>query len=134
MVLPTAAERSKLDEALGDLIGYLSSSSRVVRCILKPDNWGRAIEAHELWNPLTPAPTLYWVWDFVKRSKYMLSEFENIQHGRPLQHPDQFRPAPGMPSKLFCYGAAFLPASFISCADQNSQFLHTRDNLVSLIS
>jgi hypothetical protein len=30
----------------------------------------------------------------------MLSEFENIQHGKPLQHPDQFRPAPGMPSQL----------------------------------
>lgn len=68
--------------------------------MLKPDNWGRAIEAHELWTPPKPSPTLYWVWDFVKRSKYMLSEFENIQHGRPLQYPDQFRPAPGMPSKL----------------------------------
>jgi len=31
----------------------------------------------------------------------MLSEFENIQLGKPLQHPDQFRPAPGMPSQVF---------------------------------
>jgi hypothetical protein len=60
----------------------------------------RAIEAHDQFAPPDTHPTLYWVWDFVKRSKYMLSEYENIKNGRPLQYPDQFRPAPGGPFDL----------------------------------
>jgi hypothetical protein len=33
--------------------------------------------------------------DFVMRSKYMLSEYDNIKAGRPLQHPTQFRSGVG---------------------------------------
>jgi len=55
-----------------------------------------AIEEHPKWKGLAnPNPALYHVWDFVNRSKYMLSEFENIRTGSPVQFPDQFRPAPG---------------------------------------
>ncbi|TAQ83483.1 hypothetical protein B7494_g8190 [Chlorociboria aeruginascens] len=36
----------------------------------------------------------YFVWDFVRRGKYMPSEYDNIKNGRPIQHPEQFSPAP----------------------------------------
>ncbi|RFU24147.1 hypothetical protein B7463_g12189, partial [Scytalidium lignicola] len=54
-----------------------------------------AIEEHEAWTPPNPHKTLFYVWDFANRSKYMISEYENIKDGKPLQHPEQFRPAPG---------------------------------------
>ncbi|OBT83873.1 hypothetical protein VE02_06132 [Pseudogymnoascus sp. 03VT05] len=72
---PTPEKRAAMEQKLGELI--------------------QAIESHELWTPPTPNQTLYHVWDFLKRSKYMLSEFDNIEAGRALTHPNQFRPAPG---------------------------------------
>ncbi|KFX90349.1 hypothetical protein O988_04198 [Pseudogymnoascus sp. VKM F-3808] len=72
---PTPEKRAAMEQKLGELI--------------------QAIENHELWTPPTPNQTLYHVWDFLNRSKYMLSEFDNIEAGRPLTHPNQFRPAPG---------------------------------------
>ncbi|KFY17001.1 hypothetical protein V492_00966 [Pseudogymnoascus sp. VKM F-4246] len=75
MSAPTPEKRAALDQKLGELI--------------------QAIESHELWVPPTPNQTLYHVWDFLNRSKYMLSEFDNIEAGRALTHPNQFRPAPG---------------------------------------
>ncbi|KFY17697.1 hypothetical protein V491_04951 [Pseudogymnoascus sp. VKM F-3775] len=84
MSAPTAEKRAALDQKLGELIQVL---------ILGP--FDKAIENHELWVPPTPNQTLYHVWDFLNRSKYMLSEFDNIEAGRALTHPNQFRPAPG---------------------------------------
>jgi hypothetical protein len=47
--------------------------------------------AHPEWKaPPDTQPTLYYLWDFVMRSTYMLSEYENIKAGRPLEHPRQF--------------------------------------------
>ncbi|RDW64778.1 hypothetical protein BP6252_10429 [Coleophoma cylindrospora] len=55
-----------------------------------------ALEQHEQWSSDSkPPPGLFFVHDFATRSKYMLSEYENIKEGKALQHPDQFRPAPG---------------------------------------
>ncbi len=39
----------------------------------------RAIEHHEQWTPPTPNRTLYFVWDFIQRTKYMMAEVDNIQ-------------------------------------------------------
>jgi hypothetical protein len=33
--------------------------------------------------------SLVHVWDFVMRTRYILSELDNIAAGRPIQHPDQ---------------------------------------------
>lgn len=57
------------------------------------------ITAHPQWNPSDPNPTLYYVWDFVNRSKYMLSEYENIKAGQPIQHPNQFQGGAGSGEK-----------------------------------
>ncbi|CZR68686.1 uncharacterized protein PAC_18585 [Phialocephala subalpina] len=55
-----------------------------------------AITEHPQWRPQpNPNPTLYHVWDFVMRSKYMLSEYDNIKAGRPIQRPEQFRDGAG---------------------------------------
>ncbi|KAI9648678.1 hypothetical protein NHQ30_003316 [Ciborinia camelliae] len=51
-----------------------------------------ALESHPLWDE--KHPSIYFLWDFVQRGKYMLSEYDNVLTGSPLQHPDQFRPAP----------------------------------------
>ncbi|KFY58281.1 hypothetical protein V496_06188 [Pseudogymnoascus sp. VKM F-4515 (FW-2607)] len=74
-LIATPEKRATIERKLGELI--------------------QAIENHELWVPPSPNQTLYHVWDFLKRSKYMLSEFDNIEAGRALTHPNQFRPAPG---------------------------------------
>jgi len=69
--LPIDQERHDVDVRLEDLLD--------------------AITQHPQWkNPPNQHPTLYHVWDFVMRSKYMLSEYENIKAGRPIQHPNQF--------------------------------------------
>ncbi|KAM3069186.1 hypothetical protein ACMFMG_010706 [Clarireedia jacksonii] len=60
-----------------------------------------ALETHPQWRgPPNPNPSLYFVWDFANRSKYMISEYDNIASGRPVQYPNQFRPAPGMSTSL----------------------------------
>lgn len=63
-----------------------------------------AIEAHPAWTntaatPTTttsqpqPHPGLFQLWDFVKRSHYIMTELDNIQEGKPVQHADQIPPA-----------------------------------------
>ncbi|TVY18708.1 hypothetical protein LARI1_G003850 [Lachnellula arida] len=50
-----------------------------------------ALIEHPKWeNPPNKNPTLYHVWDFVMRSKYMLSEYENVKDGKAVQYPSQF--------------------------------------------
>jgi hypothetical protein len=49
---------------------------------MEPPN--RAIEEfeeHERWMPPSRNQTLYRVWDFLRRSRYMPSEFANIEAG-----------------------------------------------------
>jgi hypothetical protein len=61
-----------------------------------------AIVEHPLFKPPPfQHPTLYFTWDFVMRSKYMLSEYDNIRAGRPLQHPQQFQGGAGENSSSF---------------------------------
>ncbi|KAF8859166.1 hypothetical protein BDZ45DRAFT_742618 [Acephala macrosclerotiorum] len=51
-----------------------------------------AITGHPQWRPEpNPNPTLSHIWDFVMRSKYMPSEYDNIKAWRPTQRPEQFR-------------------------------------------
>jgi len=75
MSLPDASRRAAIESSVGELVA--------------------AIEHHAQRTPPTPNRTLYFVWDFVQRTKYMFAEVDNIQNSRPLQHPEQFRPAPG---------------------------------------
>jgi hypothetical protein len=48
-----------------------------------------AIEAHPAWIPPQPHKGLFHVWDFVNRSRYIMTELDNIRDGRPLTYPDQ---------------------------------------------
>lgn len=48
-----------------------------------------ALESHPQWTPPSPPQGLYHVWDFVCRSRYIISELDNITAGRPTQHPEQ---------------------------------------------
>lgn len=50
------------------------------------------IEAHDAWTPPSPHPGLFQLWDFVKKSHYIMTELENIRAGREVQHPDQIPP------------------------------------------
>lgn len=51
-----------------------------------------ALEAHPSWTPPQPHPGLFHVWDFVSRSRYIMTELDNIEAGRPVQHPEQIPP------------------------------------------
>ncbi|KAH6890529.1 hypothetical protein B0T10DRAFT_322182 [Thelonectria olida] len=49
-----------------------------------------ALEAHPSWSTSPPPPrNLFHVWDFVKRSHYIMTELDNIEQGRPTRHPEQ---------------------------------------------
>ncbi|KAL4724888.1 hypothetical protein ACLX1H_008335 [Fusarium chlamydosporum] len=48
-----------------------------------------AIESHDSWNPPNVDRSLFHVWDFVKRSHYIMTELDNMVAGRPIQHPEQ---------------------------------------------
>ncbi|KAK6701780.1 hypothetical protein SNK04_011689 [Fusarium graminearum] len=48
-----------------------------------------AIESHKSWTPPNVDRSLFHVWDFVKRSHYIMTELDNMVAGRPLKHPDQ---------------------------------------------
>ncbi|KPM46003.1 hypothetical protein AK830_g538 [Neonectria ditissima] len=54
-----------------------------------------AIEAHPAWTPPSPPRNLFHVWDFVKRSHYIMTELDNISNDRPTRHPDQIPPNDG---------------------------------------
>ena len=49
-----------------------------------------AILSHPLMGEQTPHKTLHHLWDFAMRTKYILSELDNIEAGRPVQYRDQF--------------------------------------------
>lgn len=67
--LPSSAARDRVAQSLTDLV--------------------QAIEAHPQMKPPNPHPTLFHSWDFVQRTRYILSELDNIAAGRPVQHPEQ---------------------------------------------
>ncbi|KAM5372876.1 hypothetical protein ACJZ2D_007333 [Fusarium nematophilum] len=48
-----------------------------------------ALESHPSWTPPSPPRGLYHVWDFVCRSRYIMSELDNISAGRPTKYPEQ---------------------------------------------
>ncbi|KIN03834.1 hypothetical protein OIDMADRAFT_158705 [Oidiodendron maius Zn] len=73
---PTQEQRSEVESRLKDTV--------------------ESLLAHPQWkDPPNQNPTLYHVWDFVMRSLYMLSEYDNIKLGRRLQHPEQFQGGAG---------------------------------------
>ena len=55
-----------------------------------------ALQSHPQWKPVTgseqasPAHrTLFFLWDFASRTKYMLQELDNLKDGKDVAHPDQ---------------------------------------------
>ncbi|TQN73537.1 hypothetical protein CSHISOI_01956 [Colletotrichum shisoi] len=68
-VLPSPTVRVKIVEKLSDLI--------------------TAIEAHPAWIPPNPHRGLFHIWDFVNRSRYIMTELDHIRDGEPVQYPDQ---------------------------------------------
>ncbi|KAF5515002.1 hypothetical protein CGCF413_v001264 [Colletotrichum fructicola] len=55
-----------------------------------------AIEAHPAWNPENPHRGLFHVWDFVSRSRYIMTELDHIRDGEPVQYPEQIRQQSGL--------------------------------------
>jgi len=49
----------------------------------------RSIESHGRWTPPNPHRSLLNIWDFVQRTRYIMSELDNIEAGRPLRYPEQ---------------------------------------------
>lgn len=56
----------------------------------KIDDFVHAVLSHPLMQQQTPHKTLYHVWDFASRAKYILSELDNVEAGRPVQYRNQF--------------------------------------------
>ncbi|KAH7159901.1 hypothetical protein B0J13DRAFT_116004 [Dactylonectria estremocensis] len=48
-----------------------------------------ALEGHSAWTPTNPPRSLFFIWDFVKRSHYIMTELDNISNGHPIKHPEQ---------------------------------------------
>lgn len=69
MSLPSQQVRDDITVKLGDLVS--------------------AIETHPSWTPPTPPKGIYHVWDFVNRSRYIMTELDNILEGKPVKHPEQ---------------------------------------------
>ncbi|KAG5752010.1 hypothetical protein H9Q69_002315 [Fusarium xylarioides] len=76
--LPTAEQRENITARLADLI--------------------TAIESHSQWTPPNVDRGLFHVWDFVKRSHYIMTELDNIAAGRQVQHPEQIPKNEGVAS------------------------------------
>jgi len=75
MAQPTPQQLTEIDSRLGALL--------------------QAITSHPNWAGQSN-PTLYNLWDFVSRSKYLLSEYDNVKAGRAVEHPEQFKRGAGM--------------------------------------
>ncbi|KAK1999848.1 hypothetical protein LX36DRAFT_748064 [Colletotrichum falcatum] len=67
--LPSPEARAAITEKLSELIA--------------------ALEAHPAWVPPNPHRGLFHVWDFVSRSRYIMTELDHIRDGEPVQHPEQ---------------------------------------------
>ncbi|WYZ40263.1 hypothetical protein EsH8_IV_000604 [Colletotrichum jinshuiense] len=67
--LPSTEVRANITERLSDLI--------------------TAIEAHPAWIPPNPHRGLFHIWDFVNRSRYIMTELDHIRDGEPVQYPEQ---------------------------------------------
>ncbi|KAK2032841.1 hypothetical protein LX32DRAFT_649750 [Colletotrichum zoysiae] len=67
--LPSPEVRAAITEKLSELIA--------------------ALEAHPAWIPPNPHRGLFHVWDFVSRSRYIMTELDHIRDGQPVQHPEQ---------------------------------------------
>ncbi|KAK1721774.1 hypothetical protein BDP67DRAFT_539878 [Colletotrichum lupini] len=48
-----------------------------------------AIEAHPAWSPPNPHKGLFHVWDYVNRSRYIMTELDHIRDGEPVRYPEQ---------------------------------------------
>jgi hypothetical protein len=70
-VLPPLAARQQVEARIQDLVD--------------------AVEAHPKMQPPNRHPTLHHVWDFAMRSKYILSELDNIEGGFAVEHPEQIK-------------------------------------------
>lgn len=56
----------------------------------KLDELVEAVVAHPRMRTASSRhPTFYHVWDFAMRTRYIVSELDNVAAGRPVQHPEQ---------------------------------------------
>ncbi|KAF5983304.1 hypothetical protein FCOIX_3293 [Fusarium coicis] len=76
--LPTPEQRETITARLEDLV--------------------TAIESHSQWTPPNVDRGLFHVWDFVKRSHYIMTELDNIAAGQKVQHPEQIPKNEGVAS------------------------------------
>ncbi|KAF4990671.1 hypothetical protein FGRMN_8343 [Fusarium graminum] len=86
--VPNSARREEITGRLADLVS--------------------AIESHPQWTPPNVDRGLFHVWDFVKRSHYIMTELDNIEAGRPVQHPDQIPKNNGVKSGPEAAAASFM--------------------------
>ncbi|KAK3357184.1 hypothetical protein B0T25DRAFT_516671 [Lasiosphaeria hispida] len=68
-VLPDLSTRNEIEAQLEDL--------------------ATAIASHPKMQAPNRHPTLFHTWDFVMRTKYILSELDNVEAGRPIRFPEQ---------------------------------------------
>ena len=106
--IPSPAARDSIIESLDGLI--------------------QALQAHPAWPPAgsttPPNPSLFHIWDFVNRSRYIVSELENIQAGRPLRHPEQIPvPAAGEQAAVQAFKDVRSRTTMAETMVQNPQML-----------
>ncbi|KAK0711541.1 hypothetical protein B0H67DRAFT_555504 [Lasiosphaeris hirsuta] len=81
-VLPDISIRKEIEARLEDLAGAITSHPKM-----------QAPNRH---------PTMFHMWDFVMRTKYIVSELDNVEAGRPIRFPEQivdYRPTAPQPDK-----------------------------------
>ncbi|KAF4123197.1 hypothetical protein GMORB2_6747 [Geosmithia morbida] len=57
--------------------------------ISKLDDFAKTLERHPKWTPPKPHPSLFHVWDFVKRSHYIMTEIDHLRKGEAVKYPNQ---------------------------------------------
>lgn len=67
----------------------IPSAQKQAVVVGKLDALLEAIESHDAWTPPSPHKGLFYVWDFVKRSRYIMAELENIRQDKPVEHREQ---------------------------------------------
>lgn len=67
--LPSPADRERILQCLTELV--------------------QAFAAHPKMQPPYPNRTLFHMWDFTQRTRYIVSELDTIVAGQPLKHPEQ---------------------------------------------
>lgn len=101
--LPSPAVRDDIIAKLGELVN--------------------ALETHPSWTPPTPPKGLYHVWDFVNRSRYIMTELDSLREGKPIRHPEQIPKNDGASQFPHCN---LYPSKYVIVSSPSTETFYTK--------